>query len=306
MSLRHLAEAPINPPLTMAAGKLDAIGYRIGKHFRLGSGIRRQGAKPVGLIYTIVVLSQLPFYGFIIGFAWAASVAARNGRRGRALVLAVVAALPLVSYLYAYVEARVMAPPARQAEVASWPRISITRENRPRVFLTTWGIDGYVPKTMVALGLFEKAYGVIGDDWYSVERVNSAACVDAGKDERAIRNRNPNEPNPCMRLTKIERRDTLRLNAPQIAEPHLRLLADRDAPSHREIDRTAFASSTLELRLVSQQGSELVSFWEAPYFRVPSIPPLLGRAGWSRGWFVGEHTPRPDIAQFVRDALHGN
>lgn len=259
----------------------------------------------MGLIYAILVVSQLPLYGFIIGFAWAACAAVRDRRRGRALWLAAVAAFPLACYLYAYIDARVLAPPARQAEVASWPRASITRENRPRVFLTTSGTDGHVPKAMVALGLFEKAYGVIANDWYSVERVDSPACVDAGKDERAIRNRNPNQPDPCLKLTKIERRDTLRPNIPQIAEPHLRLLVDRDAPSHREIDKTVFAGGTLELRLVSEAGSELVSFWEAPYFRVPSIPPLLGREGWLRGWFAGEHTPRPDTVQFVRDALRG-
>ncbi|MGY4475740.1 hypothetical protein [Bradyrhizobium sp. USDA 3364] len=129
---------------------------------------------------------------------------------------------------------------------------------------------------MVALGLFEKAYGVIGDDWYSIERADSAPCVEAGKDERAVRRRDPREPNPYLKLTKIERRDDLRLTIPQIAEPHLRLLSDRYAPSHREIDKTIFANSTLELRLVSEQGSQLVSFWEAPYFRVPGVPPMLG------------------------------
>jgi hypothetical protein len=162
--------------------------------------------------------------------------------------------------------------------VASWPRIRITHDNMPRVFLTTYGTDGFVPKTIVAIGRFEKAYGLIADDWYSFERVPSAACAEAGKDERAVRQQFLHEPNPCVKLTKI---GSARMMFPNIAEPHLRLLADREAPSHHEIDGTVFASSTLELRLVSKEGNQLISFWEAPYFRVPVFPPLLGKDGWS-------------------------
>jgi hypothetical protein len=260
---------------------------------------------PVGKIYIDLLLTQLPLYGFIAGFAYATYSATRSRQYALALLLAAIVAFPFASYLYASVEGRVVAPHARRADVASWPRVSITHDNKPGAFLTTWGTDGYVPKTIVALGRFEKAYGLIADDWYSFERVPGAACAEVGNDERAVRRRNPREPNPCVLLTKIGRRDGRRLNMPEIAEPHLRLLADRDAPSHHEIDRTTFASSTLELRLVSKEGSQLVSFWEAPYFHVPVFPPLLSKDGWFRDWFAAEHTPRPDIIQLVLDALDG-
>jgi hypothetical protein len=94
------------------------------------------------------------------------------------------------------------------------------------------------------------------------------------------------------------------LNMPEIAEPHLRLLADADAPSHHQSNRGVYASGTLELRLVSDEGNRLVSFWEAPYFDVPAFPPILilGK-GWRKESFEADHAPRPDVIKFVLDAL---
>jgi hypothetical protein len=253
-------------------------------------------------LYLDIVVIYLPLYAFCAGFLLAALFAAVRRRYAVALLLAGLAALPFVNYHYAYVSAKDEAARARRAEVASWPQIRVTRDNRPRVFLTTYGTDGFVPKTIIALGSFEKAYGVIGDYWYSFERVPGAACDEAGKDERAIRQKYLHDPNPCVTLTKMY---NVRMNTPNIAEPHLRLLADREAPSHHETDQTVFASSTLELRLVSKEDNQLVSFWEAPYFRIPVFPPLLLKNGWSTGWFEAEHAPRPDVVHFVLDALSG-
>jgi hypothetical protein len=255
-----------------------------------------------GNLYLDILLIHLPLYGLCAGFLFAALFAAVRRRYAVALLLAGIAAFPFVNYYYAYVSAKDEAPRARRAEVASWPQVRITHDNRPRVFLSTYGTDGFVPKTIIALGAFEKAYGVIGDYWYSFERVPGAACDEAGKDERAIRQKYLHDPNPCVTLTKIVRRDSL---LPDIAEPHLRLLADREAPSHHETDGTVFASSTLELRLVSKEGNQLASFWEAPYFRVPVFPPLLLKSGWSTDWFAAEHAHRPDVVHFVLDALSG-
>jgi hypothetical protein len=259
----------------------------------------------VGYIYVFLLLTQLPLYGLILGFACAAFFAARRRQHALALSLAAIAALPFASYLYTFVEARVVAPQMRLAEVASWPHVSITRDNKPRAFLTTWGAEGYVARAMVALGRFETAYGLIGDDWYRFERVPSTACAEAGKDERAVRRRDWREQDPCVTLTKLGRRDGRQLNMPEIAEPQLRLLSDGDAPSRHQSDGTTFSSSTLELRLVSKDSSQLVAFWEAPYFRVPLFPPFWGSEGWFKDWFAPEHAPRPDAIQFVLDALNG-
>jgi hypothetical protein len=177
-------------------------------------------------LYGQILISQLPLYGLIAGCVYSAYLAFGRRNYVLALSLATIAGFPFASYVYSFVDARTMAPNARHEEVASWPRVNITPDNKPRAFLTTWGTDGYVPRTLVALGRFEKAYGLIADDWYSFERVSGAACAEAGKDERAVRRRNPREPDPCVTQTKIGRRIGLRLNMPEIAESHLLLLAD--------------------------------------------------------------------------------
>jgi hypothetical protein len=166
--------------------------------------------------------------------------------------------------------------------------------------------DGFLPSTLVALGRFEKAYGLIGDYWYSFERVPSLSCVEAGKDERAIRTRSRRVTNPCVTLTEAGKQNGKDLDIPEIAEPHLALLADIDAPSHYEDDATRVAGSALELRLVSSEGGKLVSFWEAPRFQIPTFPPFtIGKGGWAKTSYTAEHAPRPNPIQFVLDAMDG-
>ena len=260
-------------------------------------------AQELGLI---IFLLYLPFYGLCIGLVCAAFAAARRGRNVLALLLAPAVTAPFVNYVSASVEARYEAPRARRAEVASWPRTIITEDNRPRVFVDTSEFaSGFIPSTLVALGRFEKAYGLVGDDWYSFERVPSAACIESGKDERAILRRNPRVPNPCVTLTIAGRRSGKDLNIPEIAESYLKLLTDRDAFSGRT-DNVVVAGSILELRLMSDEGGKLVSFWEAPYFQAPIFPPFtLGKGGWATDRFQAEHTAKPDVVEFVLDALNG-
>ena len=249
------------------------------------------------------LISQLLLYGSIIGLICAAYLALRGRNYKPALFLAAMAGFPAASYLYSFVNGTILAPAARKVEVASWQRVSITHDNKPRVFISTWGSDGWVAKTLVVLGRFEKAYGFVGDDWYSFERTPGTTCPETHYDERLLRQLR--EPTPCLSATKTGRRMGLRgLNMPEIAEPHLLLLADANAPSHHENKVGGiFSSSTLELRLVSDQGNQLVSFWEAPYFDVPLFPPLITRDGWFRVSVAADHAPRPDVVRFVLDAL---
>jgi hypothetical protein len=257
----------------------------------------------MGIVYFRVFLTQLPLYGFIIGCAYAAFLAISRRNYLLALFFAAIVLFPFVNYVYSFVDARVLAPHARTEEVASWRRVSITHGNKPRAFITTWGSDGLVAKTLVVLGRFEKAYGLIGDDWYYFERTPGTPCAETQYDVRMLLRLR--EPTPCVSATKVGRRVGRQLNMPEVAEPHLRLLADADAPSHHESDKGGiFASSTLELRLVSGEGNKLVSFWEAPYFDAPVFPPILIlREGWFREPFAADHAPRPDVVKFVLDAL---
>jgi hypothetical protein len=258
----------------------------------------------MGMVYFRVLLTQLPLYAFVLGFICAAYFAFRGRSYIVALCSVAIASFPAASYLYSYANGKILAPAARRVEVASWRREGITHDNKPRVFISTWGTDGVVPKTLVVLGRFEKAYGLVGDDWYYFERTPATGCVDTHYDMRMLlRMRGPV---PCVSATKTEQRRAFRqLNIPEIAEPHLLLLADANAPLHHESGQgETFASSTLELRLVSDAGNKLVSFWEAPYFDIPVFPPILilGK-GWFRGSFAAEHAPRPDVVKFVLDAL---
>jgi hypothetical protein len=59
----------------------------------------------------------------------------------------------------------------------------------------------------------------------------------------------------------------------------------------------------LELRLISGESNQLVSFWEAPYFTVPTFPPLLTLDGWFKASSATDHSPRPEVVKFVLDAL---
>ncbi|WP_298106427.1 hypothetical protein [Bradyrhizobium sp.] len=258
----------------------------------------------MGNVYFRLFLTQLPLYAFVVGFICAAYFAFRGRRYIVALCLVAIAGFPAASYLYSYANGRYLAPAERKVEVASWRRESITRDSKPRVFISTWGTDGVVPKTLVVLGRFEKAYGLVGDDWYYFEQTPGSVCVDTHYDKRMLDRMRGAVP--CVSATKTGRRKAFRqLNMPEIAEPHLLLLADADAPLHHESDtREIFASSTLELRHVSDSGNKLVSFWEAPYFDVPVFPPILilGK-GWFRTSFAADHAPRPDVVKFVLDAL---
>jgi hypothetical protein len=249
------------------------------------------------------MISQLVFYGSIIGLICAAYLALRGRRYKPALFLAATVGFPAVSYLYYFVNGTILAPVVRKVEVASWPRMSITHDNRPRVFIDTWGSDGVVPKALVVLGRFEKAYGMIGGDWYYFERTPGTPCAETHYDVRMLDRLR--ELTPCVSATKTGRRTGFReLNMPEVAEPHLLLLADRNAPSHHENKAGGtFMSSTLELRLVSDQGNQLVSFWEAPYFDIPIFPPTINLDGWFKVSFAAGHTPRPEVVKFVLDAL---
>jgi len=106
-------------------------------------------------------------------------------------------------------------------------------------------------------------------------------------------------------ITKVGQQSFRSLNIPDIAEPHLSLLADGEAPHHLKAGRDIFSNSTLELRLDSRGDSQLVSFWEAPYFQAPLFPPVLTGDGWSTQPYEAAHAPRPDHVQFVKDALEG-
>jgi hypothetical protein len=249
------------------------------------------------------LISLLLLCGSIVGLICAAYLALRRRHYKPALFLAAIAGFPAVSYLYSLVNGTILAPVARRAEVASWQRVSITHDNKPRVFIDTWGTDGVVPKTLVVLGRFEKAYGHIGDEWYYFERMPGTACAETHYDVRMLDRMR--EPTPCVSTTKTGRRMGFRqLNMPEIVEPHLLLLADADAPSHHENkEGGVFMSSTLELRLVSGQGNQLVSFWEAPYFDVPTFPPMINLDGWFKVSSAADHAPRPTVVKFVLDAL---
>lgn len=246
------------------------------------------------------IISQLVFYGSVIALICAAYLALRHRLNRPALVLAAMAGFPALSYLYSLITGTMVAPVVRRMEVASWQRVSITRDNRPHIFVGT-GTD--VPKALVALGRFDKAYGVLGDEWYSFERAQDAACTEERYDARLLdRMRGPT---PCVTATKTGRRMGFKqLILPEIAEPYLLLLTDANAPSHHESGaREIFMSSTLELRLVSGQGDQLVSFWEAPYFDVPLFPPRLTLDGWFKASTAADHAPRPAVMKFVMDAL---
>ncbi|WLB57899.1 hypothetical protein [Bradyrhizobium japonicum] len=246
-----------------------------------------------------LLISQLVFYGAIFGLMWAAYLVFRWRLYASALLTATVG-FPALSYLYHFIDGALVAPAVRKAEVTSWRRVSITSDNKPRVFIDTWGTSGYVPKALLALGRFEKAYGRIGDEWYYFERTPGTVCAENHYDVSMLNRMR--QPVPCVSATKTGQRAGFReLNIPRIAEPRLLLFADRDAPSHYQSDTT----NTLELRLVSDQANQLVSFWEIPYFGVPMFPPNLNLDGWFKVSAATDYTRRPEEVKFVIDALNG-
>jgi hypothetical protein len=244
------------------------------------------------------------FWGSIGGLIYAVYLALRWRLYMPALILAATVGFPALSYLYHFLNGTVVAPALRKAEVASWRRVSITGDSKPRVFVDTWSTNGYVPKALVALGRFEKAYGRIGDDWYYFERTPGAVCPENHYDVRMLDRMSQSVP--CVLGTKTGGRAGFRqLNIPEIAEPRLLLLADRGAPSHyqHEAGRPC-TSNTLELRLVSDQGNQLVSFCEIPYFEVPMFPPNLNLDGWFKVSAAASYARRPEAVRFVLDALN--
>ncbi|MBR0956386.1 hypothetical protein [Bradyrhizobium japonicum] len=255
-------------------------------------------------VYVDVLIYQLPLYAVVVGCGYASWLAVNRRKHLLALFLAVAAIFPLVSYVYAIADARFVAPNARKAEVASWPRERITPDNRPHVFLTTWmNFGGSIAKVLVELARFERAYGLIGDDWYSFERVAGSACAEPHYNALSLyRQDQVRKSTACVSVTKVGRRFD---SFPQIAEPHLRLLTDEAAPSRDQNGGRVYSSSTLELRLVSSDHNNLVSFWEAPYFDAPAFPPIFmyRDMDWSRESFRAEHLPHPEPIKFVLDAL---
>jgi hypothetical protein len=240
------------------------------------------------------------FYGSIGGLVYAVYLALRWRLYVPALFLAATVGFPALSYLYHFIDGTVVAPALRKSEVASWRRVTITRDNKPRVFVDTWSTDGHVPKALVALGRFERAYGHLGDEWYYFERTPGTVCAEDHYDARMLDRMR--KPLTCVSATKTGRRVGFReLNIPEIAEPRLLLFADRDAPSHYPNDTT----NTLELRLVSDQANQLISFWETPYFTIPMFPPNLNLDGWFKVSVAAGHTRRPEEVKFVIDALNG-
>ena len=104
------------------------------------------------------------------------------------------------------------------------------------------------------------------------------------------------KPTRCVLAAQAQEPDT--------REPHLRLFFEDTAPSRHRPGGTVVSSSTLELRWVAGTASELVAFWEIPYFDTPIFPPLLV-GGWARDPL---HAPRrydqrPEPRTFVLDAI---
>jgi hypothetical protein len=255
-------------------------------------------------VYIDLLIYQLPLYAFVMGCGYASWLAINRRQHLLALFLVGAAIFPLASYVYAVADARLVAPNARKAEVASWPRERITPDNRPRIFLTTWmNVGGSIARKLVELDRFERAYGLIGDDWYSFERVAGSACAEPHYNALSLyRQDETRKSTACVAVTKVGRRFDI---FPQIAEPHLRLLTDEAAPSRHQNGGTVYGSSTLELRSISRDHNTLVSFWEAPYFDAPAFPPIFmyREMEWWRRSFEGEHSRHPEPIKFVLDAL---
>lgn len=259
---------------------------------------------PTSNVYIDLLIYQLPLYALVMGCGCASWLAIKRRQHLLALCLAGAAIVPLASYVYAVADARLVAPNARKAEVASWRREKITPENGPRVFLTTWmNVGGSIAKKLVELDRFDRAYGLIGDDWYSFERVAGSACAEPHYNALSLYRQDETlKSTACVSVTKVGRRFDI---FPQIAEPHLRLLTDEAAPSRHQNGGKVFGSSTLELRLISRDHDNLVSFWEAPYFDAPAFPPIFmyRDMDWWRESFEAEHSPHPEPIKFVLAAL---
>jgi hypothetical protein len=224
-------------------------------------------------------------------------IAAKTYKKSRSLACALiaVAAAPMGYYAHCFVTER-RAALARDTEVASWPRKPVTKDNLPKVFVTTAG--WWVAKTLVGAGPFEKAYARDPfDGWVVYERTAAEGCPSseewkgyASRAERLVSTR-------CVLAEKT--------SEPQLTEPHLRLLHDQHAPSRYRDPKATVVSPTLELRWSTGDGGDLIAFWEIPYFAAVTFPPIwLGRKGFARGEYAPRrYEQRPDPRTFVLEAL---
>jgi hypothetical protein len=262
-------------------------------------------------LYFTQYLSWFIFFGSLIALICAAYFALRYRLYWQALFLAGTIGLPAASYVFSYVNGTILFPIVRELQVASWHRASITRNNKPRVFISTLEVGGgtlrnpevggVLPKALVVLGQFERAYGLIHSDWYYFERTPGMDCAEI----RSAKNMLDllRKETPCVTATKTDKRWQFgKINMPEIAEPHLALLNGEQAPSHLEnFMGGTFSNGALELRLVSGQNNQLVSFWEATWFWAPVLRLTLD--GWFKVMYAAGHPVHPDNLKFVLEAL---
>jgi hypothetical protein len=247
----------------------------------------------------IFLLIQLALYGsvlvaLIFGFRFLGS-----GNRALGLLLLILAAVPFAVYALEYVHEREQ-PSARDAEVASWPRTRLSPDSLPAVIVTY--ANWHIAKSLVEGGPFRKAYAKWDrNDWIVYERRPNPDCPVPSNLLRTWYNNDRLSETPCVTAT--------RTTEPKLKEPHLRLLHDQYAPSRNKIgeaSNTVVAGATLELRLWTNSHDVLVAFWEIPYFKAPSFPPLVTRGGWAREDYAPRrYEPRADPRKFVIDAISG-
>lgn len=240
----------------------------------------------------VFVAIQLVLYGLpVVAVVYAVRNFGKNRRA--AIVFLLIAFAPFAHYAYATLGGGVLAWIKREAEVASWPRKTMTPDTMPKVLVAP---AAWVAKSLVGAGLFERAYGQAGEQWYAFERTGNPDCP-SREQWQLYSAQDAARPTRCAAATAVA--------SPQVAGPHLRLFFEVDAPSRHRPAEGRFGSSTLELRWIDGTASELVAFWEIPYFDVPTFPPvLLGSKGWMRQTHTAfRTTERPDPRLFVLDAV---
>lgn len=238
-------------------------------------------------------LFQFVPYGLPIVILIYALLRLRRDRQ-RALILLALAFAPVAHYAYRSFTDRVLAPQLRAAQVAAWPRKTMTAETAPKILIApAWSIA----KTLVGVGTFEKAYGPWRDQWYVYERTSNPGCPSRDEWQQYPGDRDYPKSTRCVAAATSD--------PPDVREPHLRLFFEEHAPSRHRPTEGVVSSSTLELRWSDGQRSQLVAFWERAYFNVPVFPPLLGPTGWFRENLheAGGYKPRPDPRAFILEAL---
>ena len=238
-------------------------------------------------------LFQLPLYGLPLFLLIRAIRNFRRDRRG-ALILIAVACVPFAYYAYCMITERMLAPAMRDVRVASWPRKAITADSTPKILIApAW----WVAKTLVGAGPFEKAYGAWRDQWYVYERTSNPGCPSREEWQQYPGDRDYLKSTTCVAAATSD--------PPDIREPHLRLFFDEHAPSRHRPTEGVVSSSTLELRWSDGARSELVAFWEIPYFDAPIFPPLIGPKGFARDMHYAprRYDRRPDPRAFILETL---